>query len=477
MIPTLYFVVILGCLAVACLVLLFLWRGQVRRGVMLQASSEEREREAAAQVAALQSRLESAERAATQDRAAAEEVRLRNEEQIRTLIAQRTQAEVMVRTLTERGERDRAELEKLQASFRAEFRNLANDILEEKSVQFKQTNKEALDALLKPFRDNITDFRERVEKIYSAENEQRGALKNEIRNLLDLNRRITEETTNLTNALRGNSKVQGDWGEMILETILDSSNLVNGIHYTLQENFKDGKGNNLRPDVVLRLPDKKQIVIDSKVSLTAFVNYANAEEPEQRDRFLKEHLLSVRRHVDELGAKRYQELVNSPDFVIMFIPNEPAFLAALQHDTTIWNDAYRKKVIVSSPTNLFALLKIVDDLWKRDNQNRNALQIAKEGANLYDKFVGFVETLEALGKNLGAASTSYSKAMNQLVSGSGNLVGRTEKLRKLGLKASKNMPERLTEAAELALGEESEDIDEMQEREGGDSMPKSKGTL
>ncbi len=364
-----------------------------------------------------------------------------------------TRSEERVRALEEKAEHDRQELEKLQASFRAEFRNLANDLLEQKSAQFKQTNKEAMDALLKPFKDNISDFRERVEKIYSEENEQRGILKSEIRNLLDLNRHITEETANLTNALRGNSKVQGDWGEMILATILERSGLVKGIHYTCQENLKDEVGNNLRPDVILHLPDRKRIVIDSKVSLTAFVGYTAADDAETRGRFLREHLLSVRRHVEELGAKRYQELLDSPDFVIMFVPNEPAFLTAIQNDAAIWSDAYNKKVIVSSPTNLFALLKIVDDLWQRDAQNRNALEIADAGGKLYDKFVGFLETLETLGKNISSVSDSYQKAMGQLSTGSGNLIGRTEKLRKLGVKASKSMPPRF-EAAAMEMNEE-----------------------
>ena len=373
------------------------------------------------------------------------------QEQVRTLIARHTEAQVRLDTLRAKAESDREELEKLQASFRAEFRNLANDILEEKSRQFKQTSRESMEALLKPFGDSITEFKSRVEAIYSDENQQRGALKNEIRNLLDLNRRITEETTNLTNALKGNSKVQGDWGEMILETILESSNLVNGIHYTTQQNFKDEEGNNLRPDVVLNLPDSKQIVIDSKVSLTAFVNYVHADDASERDKAMKEHLRSVRAHVDELGCKSYQSLVNSPDFVIMFIPNEPAFLAALQGDPSIWGDAYRRKVIISSPTNLFALLKIVDDLWKRDNQSKNALAIAREGANLYDKFVGFAETLLDIGKNLDTASRNYEKAMGQLKTGKGNLIARSEKLREMGVKATKSLPSALNDYEEDSL--------------------------
>ena len=363
------------------------------------------------------------------------------------LSADYARAQARIETLSEQARRDKEELEKIQASFRLEFRNLANEILEEKSKQFKTTNKEAMDSILKPFRDSIGEFKERVEKIYADENQQRGALKNEIRNLQELNRKITEETTNLTNVLKGNSKVQGDWGEMILETILESSNLEKGIHYTTQESIRNADGEQQRPDVILRLPDNKRVIIDSKVSLTAYVNYCECESADERKRLMADHARSVRKHVDELGSKRYQELVESPDFVIMFVPNEPAFLAALQNDSTIWNDAYRKKVIISSPTNLFALLKIVDDLWKRDDQSRHALEIAEEGAKLYDKFVGFVETLESVGKGLNSASASYDKAMKQLSEGPGNLVGRTEKLRKLGVKASKALPPKIVAAA------------------------------
>ncbi len=355
-------------------------------------------------------------------------------------------AEAEISKLREKAESDRAELEKLQESFRLEFRNLANDILEEKSKQFKETNRESLDTLLKPFKDNLADFKKRVEDIYSEENRQHGALKSELKNLMELNQRITEETSNLTNALKGSSKVQGDWGEMILERMLESSNLQRGIHYFVQENFKDGEGNNLRPDVVLTLPEGKRIVIDSKVSLTAYVGYSSAEEEAGRENYMKEHLGSVRRHVGELHAKNYQNLVDSPDFVIMFVPNEPAFMCALQNDKTLWADAYNKKVIISSPTNLFALLKIVDDLWKRDNQSKHALEIARQGGALYDKFVGFVSSLEDVGRNIERAQKSYDQAYSQLKDGSGNLVRRAENLRELGVKASKKLPSQLTEA-------------------------------
>ena len=386
------------------------------------------------------------------------------EEQVGTLrdqlsgqAVQLTEAAVRQATLAEKlAARDEAlarqkeELTALQERQRVEFKNLAAEILEEKSNQFKQTNRESLELLLKPFRDNIEGFRKKVEEVYEKEAQQRFSLKEEIRHLNEMNLRMSQEANNLTAALKGNSKVQGDWGEMILETILDSSNLIKGVHYQTQENIKDNEtGANLRPDVILNLPEGKQIVIDSKVSLTAYVTYSETDAPEAQQSAVKEHVRSVRSHIAELAGKSYQTLLNgqnksvSPDFVIMFIPNEPAFLLAMQQDSALWSDAYNRKVIISSPTNLFALLKIVDDLWKRDGQSKNALAIATEGANLYDKFVGFSETLLDLGRSLGAATGKYEQAMNQLKTGRGNLIRRAERLRELQVKASKSLPAQL----------------------------------
>ena len=276
--------------------------------------------------------------------------------------------------------------------------------------------------LLKPFRDNITEFRERVERIYSHENEQRGELKNELKNLMELNRRITTETTHLTNALRGNSKVQGDWGETMLETILDSSSLVKGLHYETQCNLKDAEGRNLRPDVVLKLPEGKRIVIDSKVSLTAYVACTAAESEEERRRHLAAHVASVRQHVQELARKEYQRLLDSPDLVVLFVANEPAYLEALKADASIWNDAYERKVLLSSPTNLFALLKLVADLWKYDAQDKNTKRIAECGLKLYEQAVAFTASLESVGTALGKAQEAYADARKRLASGNNNLV-------------------------------------------------------
>ena len=358
----------------------------------------------------------------------------------------RAAAEAEVVRGKEAAEAERLSREGMQEAFRAEFALLAGRIFEEKSAAFKATNKESLDLLLKPFKENLIDFRKRVEDIYSEENRQHGALKSELNHLLELNRRITEETSNLTSALRGQSKVQGDWGEMILERMLESSNLQKGVHYFVQENFKDESGANVRPDIVLTLPEGKRIVIDSKVSLTAWVDYTGAEDDTVREGALRRHVASVRGHIAELHARNYQgSVADSPDFVIMFVPGEPAFMAALQADSTLWAEAYNKKVIISSPTNLFALLKIVDDLWKRDNQSRHALEIARQGGALYDKFVGFVSSLEDVGRGLDRAQKSYGDAFGQLSGGKGNLVGRAERLREMGVKASKKLPAALIE--------------------------------
>lgn len=403
------------------------------------------------------SHLRAEKAAAEQAReAAGAEVRALTERRIRIeaeLAALRASTDTEIAALRQKNEEaraaERAEREQLEETFRAQFRNLANDILEEKARQFNQKSQESIDVLLKPFKDNIIDFRKRVEEIYTVETSQRGELKNELRNLMDLNRRITAETTNLTNALKGNSKVQGDWGEMILETILESSNLIKGVHYDTQHNLKDAAGNNLRPDVVLYLPEHKQIVIDSKVSLTAFANYAGADDEASRAQLLAQHVASMRQHVRELGNKEYQKLLDSPDFVIMFVPNEPAFLAALQSDNTIWADAYDRKVIVTSPTNLFALLKLVDDLWKRNDQDKNAAEIAACGLKLYEQLVAFTSSLEGVGTALDKARDAYTDAYKRLCTGNDNIIRVGERLRRTArLQTKKRQSARALETAE-----------------------------
>lgn len=355
-------------------------------------------------------------------------------------------------------ELQRAEQEQLQKTMQEQFRNLANDILEEKSRLFRQTNSESIEQLLKPFRDNITDFRLKVESIHRDEVERHGALKNELKNLMELNRRITDETNNLTEAIRGNSKVQGDMGEMILTTILDHSNLIKGEHYVVQANLKDEEGNNLRPDVILNLPEGKRVIIDSKVSLTAYLDYTRAENAADRALAMTRHIESIRQHIKELSRKEYHRLLDcTPDFVLMFIPIESAFLEAMREcRDDLWLEAYNRKVILSSPTNLFAMLKLVDDLWQRDNRNRSTERIAQLGTKLYDQFVRFVGALEGVGKGLGEAQRSYDEAYKRLTSGNDNLVRNSERLRQYGINPKKLLNSNLLDAAEDSSEEQVE---------------------
>ena len=465
MTPTSLFILTTCCLTAILAIVLLLWHRESRRLGASNADAEARERAAAARLSAAEARLAAAEQAVSAER----ELRQRYEAQAQALTEQRTRTEAELAALRASSETElaslraknaeeraaeKAEREKLEETFRAQFKNLATEILGEHSVRFRQTSQEQIDSLLKPFRDNITDFRKRVEEIYTTQTSQRGELKAELKNLMELNRRITAETTNLTNALKGNSKVQGDWGEMILSTILDNSNLIRGVHYDCQVTIKDDEGNNQRPDVVLYLPEGKRIVIDSKVSLTAYVEWVGAEEEAARTRYLAAHVASVRQHVNELSRKEYQRLLESPDFVIMFIPNEPAFLAAMQHDSAIWSDAYERKVIISSPTNLFALLKLVDDLWRRNEQSRNQEQIIKYGTTLYEQFVAFAASLEGVGQALDLARAKYDDAYKRLHTGNNNIVRTGERLRRLGLPTAKRPSRRLLDETDGLDAEE-----------------------
>lgn len=363
----------------------------------------------------------------------------------------KVQAEVDIRGVRiETLEARLAEQQQMQKTLKEQFRSVAGDVLEEKSRLFRQTNSEAMELLLKPFRDNIADFKQRVETIHRDDIERHGALRNELQRLVELNHRITDETNNLTNAIKGNSKFQGDMGEMILTTLLDHSSLVKGEHYLIQPNLKDEAGNNLRPDVILNLPDKKRIVIDSKVSLTAYLDYTRAEDPAERRAAMERHIESIRTHIKELSRKEYQRLIDcTPDFVIMFIPIEPAFLEAVREcREDLWLEAYNRKVILSSPTNLFAMLKLVDDMWQRDNRNRSTERIASLGVKLYDQFVRFVGALEGIGKGLGDAQRSYDEAYRRLTSGNDNLVRNSERLREYGIKPKKLLNSNLLDSAE-----------------------------
>ncbi len=321
-----------------------------------------------------------------------------------------------------------------------QFEKLAHQIFEEKSGKFTEANKNNIEALLKPLNENINTFKQKVEETYDKESKQRFSLEEKVKDLIENTQKISQEANNLASALKGQAKKQGDWGETILERILEVSGLEKNREYFIQENLKDEQGQNQRPDIIVRLPDDRNIIIDSKVSLNAYLRYSEADSKEQQDIFIANHLQAINQHIDQLSAKKYEELTSSLDFVIMFIPVEPAYILAVQSDPDLWAYAYTRRILMISPTNLIAVLKIVADLWKREMQSKNAVEIAREGANLYDKFVGFVSTIEDIGRHLSRSQDAYLQAVSQLKDGRGNLISRVQKLRKLGVKSTKQLP-------------------------------------
>ena len=352
--------------------------------------------------------------------------------------------------LSENMEVQKQEVQRIRQEMNNEFKVLANEILQEKSKSFSEMNHERLAEILNPLKERLEGFKKTVEETYNNEARERFSLKEQIKELVERSESIGEEAKQLTHALRGDSKIQGDWGEMILESILEKSGLEKDREYFRQETLRDEEGHTIqgsdgrkmRPDVIIRYPggENHQMVIDSKVSLTAYVNYVNAEDADEARLALKQHLVSVRKHIDELAGKSYQDYVGKGDHVMMFIPNEAAYLAAMQADHALWQYAYEKKVLLLSPTNLIAALKLVADLWQRDKQTRNAIDIAEEGGKLYDKFAGFVDDMEKIGKSLNTTAMAYTDAMKKLKTGNGNLIGRVEKLKVMGVKAKKNLP-------------------------------------
>jgi DNA recombination protein RmuC len=330
-----------------------------------------------------------------------------------------------------------------------QFKNLANEILEDKSKRFAEQNTASLDALLKPLQTKLSEFKEQVNTSYSNEARERHALKSEIERLANLNLRMSDETRSLTQALKGDSKVLGNWGELVLESILESSGLRKGEEYLVQDSHTQADGSRLQPDVVIKLPEGRSLVIDSKVSITAYARHAETTDPVIADQELAAHIQSLRQHIQGLSGKNYSALygAHSVDFVLMFVPIEPAFLLALKTAPNLYQEALSKNIVLVCPSTLMATLRTVAHLWRQDHQNRNALEIAKQCGNLYDKFVGFVEDLEKLGQRLDQAQTSYHDAFNKLKTGKGNLIRSAEKVRELGVKPTKNLSTPLIESS------------------------------
>jgi len=347
-------------------------------------------------------------------------------------------------------ETQKAEIIKIQEESKLHFEHLANKILQEKSEKFTLVNKENLDTLLKPLGENLENFKKRVNEVYENEARERHSLNSTIKLMLEQTTKVSQEANNLANALKGQTKTQGDWGEMILESILEDSGLTKDREYFKQQTIKNEDGDSLRPDFTLKLPGNQLVIIDSKVSLNAYEKMNSSESADEKAQLITLHIGSIKRHIDDLSRKRYDHISESLDFTIMFVPIEPAFLIAVQNDQNLWNYAYSRHVILVSPTNLIAFLKLISDLWKRDDLSQNALKISEAGAKLYDKLVGFVDNLEKVGKNIDLAQKSYNDAFAQLYTGRGNLIKRAEDLKNMGLqnKINKSLPQSLIETSE-----------------------------
>jgi len=351
--------------------------------------------------------------------------------------------------LEERLDEQKEETEKLREKFSIEFENLANKILDEKSRKFTEQNKENLDTILNPLKEKISEFEKKVSDVYISETKERAALAEQLRNLHELNKQMTEEANNLTKALKGDTKTQGTWGEFILESILEKSGLEKGREFLIQETFKSDEGSNLRPDVIVNLPENKSMVIDSKVSLTAYEQYSSSDNEIERKRALSEHVNSIRRQVKVLSTKDYHNLygLNSLDFVLMFIPIEPAFALAVQNDQSLFYDAFEKNIVIVSPSTLLATLRTIASIWKQESQNRNAIEIARKSGELYDKLAAFVEDLIKVGQRMDDAKKTYEEAMNKLAEGRGNIISRAENLRLMGAKTTKSIDQRIVDKA------------------------------
>ncbi|MAM70525.1 MAG: DNA recombination protein RmuC [Gammaproteobacteria bacterium] len=342
-------------------------------------------------------------------------------------------------------------LEDARKQMTAEFKNLANDILEQKSKAFTESNRENIENILKPLNEKIRTFEKKVEETYDKESKQRFLLQEQIKTLQEANIQISQETLNLTNALKGESKTQGIWGEFILERVLEKSGLVKGREYEVQVNLKTEDGKSRQPDVIVHLPENKDLIIDSKVSLSAYEKYCSEDEETQKSHHLKQHLASIRSHIKGLSDKNYQniEAVRNLDFVMMFLPIEAAFTLAVQHDEKLFTDAFEKNIVIVCPSTLLATLRTIQNIWRYEQQNTNAQEIAQSAGKLYDKFVLFMQSLDEIGSNLNKTQKAYDEAYNRIYTGHGNLVKRVQQLQDLGARTSKSIPDRLLDNERL----------------------------
>ncbi|RKR81132.1 DNA recombination protein RmuC [Mucilaginibacter gracilis] len=335
-------------------------------------------------------------------------------------------------------------LQQVQAKFKHEFENMASKLLDDKSAKFTEHNRTNLDIILNPFKDKLKDFEDKVDKVYKMEAEERNVLRGVIGTLMDLNKQISEEAQNLTKALKGDNKKAGNWGEVILERVLERSGLVKDQEYRIQASMQTTDGNRYQPDVVIDLPDEKHLVIDAKVSLVAYERLVNCETEDDRKLFARAHIESIKSHINSLSSKRYHDLyqINSPDFVLLFVPIESSFSIAVQLDGELFNYAWDKRVVIVSPSTLLATLRTIASIWKQERQNRNVLEIARLSGEMYDKFHGFIVDMEGIGNSIRSTQVNYDKALNKLSTGRGNLTVTADKIKRLGAKADKQIDQK-----------------------------------
>jgi DNA recombination protein RmuC len=360
------------------------------------------------------------------------------------------QQDAAIKTLNEKLSVQKEELDAIQEKFTKEFENLANKILEEKSTKFTEQNKENLKTILNPLQEKIKLFEDKVEKTHKESIDYHAALRQQIIGLKELNEQMSKEAVNLTRALKGDSKTQGNWGELVLERVLEKSGLEKDREYFLQQSHTTEEGKRIMPDVIIHLPGNRKMIIDSKVSLTHYEQYINSDDDTEKEHFLKDHINSLNRHVSQLSEKKYEDIyqIESPDFVLLFVPVEPAFALAINNDNQLYNKAFEKNIVIVTPSTLLATLRTIDTMWQNEKQQQNAFEIARQAGALYDKFEGFVTDLTKVGKKMDEAKAEYKGAMNKLVEGKGNLITSVERIKKLGAKAKKALPQNIIDRAQ-----------------------------